>query len=114
MLIADLPDHENEQFQIVKYGLYALKHSYNNGLRFHNFRVPGREPARAAPQGDGLTIAYHGLNLGRVALCATAAGTMRAMLAEHAALGRIPQDLRRRRSCTRELVQPRGSAGWPA
>ena len=26
---------------------------------------------------DGLTIAYHGLNLGRVALCANAAGTMR-------------------------------------
>ena len=31
--------------------------------------------------GDGLTIAYHGLNLGRVSLCATAAGTMRVMLA---------------------------------
>ena len=40
VLIADLPDHENEQFQIVRYGLYALKHSYNNGLRFHDFRVP--------------------------------------------------------------------------
>src|SRR6185369_13487713 len=33
------------------------------------------------PLGDGLTIAYHGLNLGRVALCASAAGTMRIMLA---------------------------------
>ena len=32
-------------------------------------------------RGDGLTIAYHGLNLGRVALCANAAGTMRLMLA---------------------------------
>jgi hypothetical protein len=32
-------------------------------------------------KGDGLTIAYHGLNLGRVALCANAAGTMRTMLA---------------------------------
>jgi hypothetical protein len=31
--------------------------------------------------GDGLTIAYHGINLGRLALCATAAGTMRIMLA---------------------------------
>jgi hypothetical protein len=31
--------------------------------------------------GDGLTIAYHGLNLGRVALCANAAGTMRLLLA---------------------------------
>jgi acyl-CoA dehydrogenase len=80
VLIADLPDRENEHFQLKKYGLYALKHSYNNGLVFHNFRVPKRnllQPLR----GDGLTIAYHGLNLGRVALCATAAGTMRVMLA---------------------------------
>jgi acyl-CoA dehydrogenase len=80
VLIADLPDRENEQFQIVTYGLYALKHSHNNGLKFRDFRVPSQNlltPAR----GDGLTIAYHGLNLGRVALCANAAGTMRVMLA---------------------------------
>ena len=32
-------------------------------------------------QGDGLTIAYHGLNLGRLSLCAGAAGSMRVMLA---------------------------------
>ncbi|MEC8558184.1 MAG: acyl-CoA dehydrogenase family protein [Planctomycetota bacterium] len=31
--------------------------------------------------GDGLTTAYHELNLGRVSLCANAAGTMRMMLA---------------------------------
>jgi alkylation response protein AidB-like acyl-CoA dehydrogenase len=80
VLIADLPEQENEHFQIVKYGLYALKHSYNNGLKFHNFRVP-RENLLQPARGDGLTIAYHGLNLGRVALCATAAGSMRVMLA---------------------------------
>ena len=80
VLIADLPDHEDEHFQIVKYGLYALKHSYNNGLLFKDFRVPAANLLKA-PQGDGLTIAYHGLNLGRVALCATAAGTMRGMMA---------------------------------
>src|SRR5205085_1652794 len=33
------------------------------------------------PIGDGLTIAYHGLNLGRLSLCAGAAGSMRVMLA---------------------------------
>ncbi len=33
------------------------------------------------PVGDGLTIAYHGLNLGRLSLCAGAAGSMRVMLA---------------------------------
>jgi acyl-CoA dehydrogenase len=80
VLIADLPDHEDEHFQIVTYGLYALKHSYNNGLRFRDFRVP-KENLLVANRGDGLTIAYHGLNLGRVALCANAAGTMRVMLA---------------------------------
>jgi alkylation response protein AidB-like acyl-CoA dehydrogenase len=80
VLIADLPDHENEHFQVVTYGLYALKHSYNNGLRFRDFRVPAANLLRPA-QGDGLTVAYHGLNLGRVALCATAAGSMRVMLA---------------------------------
>jgi alkylation response protein AidB-like acyl-CoA dehydrogenase len=80
VLIADLPDHEDEHFQIVTYGLYALKHSYNNGLKFNGFRVP-RDNLLRPSRGDGLTIAYHGLNLGRVALCATAAGTMRVMLA---------------------------------
>jgi alkylation response protein AidB-like acyl-CoA dehydrogenase len=80
VLIADLPDQENDQFQTKRYGLYALKHSYNNGLLFKNFKVP-KENLLEAGRGDGLTIAYHGLNRGRVALCANAAGTMRAMLA---------------------------------
>ncbi len=50
MLIADLPDREDEHFQIVKYGLYALKHSYNNGLKFRGFRVPKRESAGRRPR----------------------------------------------------------------
>jgi alkylation response protein AidB-like acyl-CoA dehydrogenase len=80
VLIADLPEAEDDTFRLTTYGLYALKHSFNNGLVFRGFRVPRAnllEPGR----GDGLTIAYHGLNLGRVALCATAAGSMRVMLA---------------------------------
>ncbi|MGE3819908.1 MAG: acyl-CoA dehydrogenase family protein [Isosphaeraceae bacterium] len=80
VLIADLPDHEDEHFQLVRYGLYALKHTHNNGLKFRDFRVPAENLLRPA-RGDGLTVAYHGLNLGRVALCAAAAGTMRGMLA---------------------------------
>jgi alkylation response protein AidB-like acyl-CoA dehydrogenase len=80
VLIADLPDAENEHFQIVRYGLYALKHTHNNGLVFRDFRVP-KENLLDPGRGDGLTIAYHGLNRGRVALCASAAGTMRIMLA---------------------------------
>jgi hypothetical protein len=40
-----------------------------------------KENLLVPPVGDGLTIAYHGLNLGRVTLCAGAAGSMRHMLA---------------------------------
>src|SRR5262245_37262527 len=80
VLIADLPREENEQFKLVKYGLHALKHTYNRGIIFKDFPVPA-ENLLSVPRGNGLTIAYHGLNLGRVALCATAAGSMRLMMA---------------------------------
>jgi alkylation response protein AidB-like acyl-CoA dehydrogenase len=80
VLIAELPPQEDEHFQIVPYGLYALRQGFNNGLRFNRFRVP-RENLLIPPLGDGLTIGYHGLNLGRVALCAAAAGVMRVLLA---------------------------------
>jgi alkylation response protein AidB-like acyl-CoA dehydrogenase len=80
VLVAPLPPQEDATFQLVRYDLYALRHSYNNGLLFKRFRVP-KENLLKPPQGDGLTIAYHGLNLGRLALCAMAAGNMRMMLA---------------------------------
>jgi alkylation response protein AidB-like acyl-CoA dehydrogenase len=80
VLVCDLPQQENAHFQLRKYGLWALKHTHNQGILFHDFPVPAEnllQPVR----GDGLTIAYHGLNLGRVSLCANAAGTMRLMMA---------------------------------
>ncbi|MCE9547151.1 MAG: acyl-CoA dehydrogenase family protein [Planctomycetia bacterium] len=80
VLIVDLPHAENDQFQLKKYGLWALKHTYNRGIVFRDFRVPANN-LLTPPKGDGLTIAYHGLNLGRIALCANAAGTMRLMMA---------------------------------
>lgn len=80
VLIAELPPAENEHFQTVPYGLYALQHGFNNGLRFNRFRIP-KANLLVPPLGDGLTIAYHGLNLGRLALCANSAGTMRILLA---------------------------------
>jgi alkylation response protein AidB-like acyl-CoA dehydrogenase len=80
VLIVDLPDHEDEHFEIVRYGLLALRHIHNHGLKFRDLPVPRENLLRPA-QGDGLTIAYHGLNLGRVSLCATAAGAMRVMMA---------------------------------
>ncbi len=79
VLVADLPETETEEFKIVPYGIYALSHSWNNGLIFRNFRVPAKN-LLTPTAGNGLTIAYHGLNRGRVALCATASGTMRVML----------------------------------
>src|SRR3954470_3916416 len=80
VLIVELPAKENANFQLRKYGLWALKHTYNRGIIFKDFLVPPQN-LLAAPRGDGLTIAYHGLNLGRIALCANAAGTMRLMMA---------------------------------
>jgi len=105
VLIVDLPDQEDEHFQLVSYGLLALRHLHNHGLRFRDFRVP-RENLLEPARGDGLTIAYHGLNLGRVSLCATAAGSMRVMLANM-----LPWAQFRRTYgaaiVTRELVQRR-------
>jgi alkylation response protein AidB-like acyl-CoA dehydrogenase len=80
VLVVDLPEVEDETFQLKKYGLYALKHTYNRGIVFRDFHVPA-ENLLQPTAGDGLTVAYHGLNLGRVSLCANAAGTMRMMLA---------------------------------
>ncbi len=80
VLIVDLPNEENEHFQLRRYGLWALKHTYNQGLIFKDLRVP-KENLLVPTKGNGLTIAYHGLNLGRVSLCANAAGTMRIMMA---------------------------------
>jgi alkylation response protein AidB-like acyl-CoA dehydrogenase len=105
VLVVELPPRENEHFQLRKYGLWALKHTYNRGIIFRDFRVPAANLLNP-PRGDGLTIAYHGLNLGRIALCANAAGTMRLMLASL-----IPwANFRRTYGApisTRELVQRR-------
>lgn len=81
VLIVDLPPTETAEFRLKRYGLYALRRAHNYGIIFDGLRVP-RSHRLHAPDGDGLMIAYHGLNRGRVALCATAAGTMRLMLAD--------------------------------
>lgn len=104
-LIVDLPKEENDNFQIVPYGLFALKHAYNNGLVFKNFKVP-KENLLQPKAGDGLTIAYHGLNLGRLALAAGAAGTMRIMLANMLPWAHYRQTYGQRIE-TRELVKRR-------
>ncbi len=79
VLIVDLPDAEGEDFQLDRYGIHAVKHIHNCGMIFNNFKVPVSR-LLIPTVGDGLTVAYHGLNRGRVALCANAAGTMRILL----------------------------------
>lgn len=105
VLIVDLPSEENDMFQLKQYGLYALKHTHNQGIVFKDLPVPA-ENLLDPRDGDGLSIAYHGLNRGRVALCANAAGTMRLMLANMLPWGRFRKTYGQAIE-TRELVQRR-------
>ena len=105
VLIVDVPAENNENFEWVKYGIYAMKHAHNMGMKFKNMRAPAENlltPAR----GDGLTIAYHGLNLGRVSLCAAASGNMRNMMASMIPWAKY-RETYGAAICTRELVQRR-------
>ncbi len=79
VLVCDLPKGDNNNFTLIKYGIHAVKHIYNHGLKFTDFHIPA-ENLLVPEHGDGLTIAYHGLNRGRIALGANAAGTMRLLL----------------------------------
>src|SRR5262249_55851459 len=57
VLIVDLPEQEDERFEIVRYGLLALRRINNHGLKFRDLPVP-RQNLLLPGQGDGLTIAY--------------------------------------------------------
>jgi alkylation response protein AidB-like acyl-CoA dehydrogenase len=80
VLIVELPAQETPEFQLTRYGLHSLQHTHNHGVVLRGLRVPAKNRLDA-PHDEGLRIAYHGLNRGRVSLCANAAGTLRAMLA---------------------------------
>ena len=79
VLIVELPEEDTDHFEIVNYDIYALSKLYNNALVFKDFKVP-KENLISLERGNGLTVAYHGLNLGRVSLCANASGCMKVML----------------------------------
>ena len=79
VLIVELPEEDTDHFEIVNYDIYALSKLYNNALVFKDFKVP-KENLISLESGNGLTVAYHGLNLGRVSLCANASGCMKVML----------------------------------
>ena len=79
VFVVDLPDHDTETFRINRYGLYPLEHVHNNGLIFSKFVIPA-ENRLTGPEINGMLAAYHGLNFGRAAVCANAAGAVRQIL----------------------------------
>ena len=91
VLIVQLPEKENENFYFKDYGIYALQHLWNRGMIFKDFAVPKENLL----EGDGLTIAYHGLNRGRISLCANAAGCLAALLADIVPWGHFRETYRR-------------------
>src|SRR5207248_5812746 len=54
VLVVDLPPTETPEFRLKTYGLYALKHCYNQGILFNGLRVPVGNLLQPA-EGDGLT-----------------------------------------------------------
>ena len=75
MLIVELPPAEDERFRTVSYDLRAPRHITNRALIFDRFPVPAANVLDA----NGRSAAYHGLNHGRVLVCAFSAGILRIM-----------------------------------
>ena len=83
-----LPAGDGPSFRLRHYRLHPLRHAHNAALEFHRLPVEP-DDLLAAPGDDGMAIVWHGLNRGRVTLCAQAAGTLRILLshaADHARL----------------------------
>ena len=105
LLVIELPEREDDRFQIVEYGLRAPAHLENVGLRFRDLPVPAAN-VLAPRTGDGRSIAHRALNHGRTAVCAFAAGGLRLIA------GTLIPWVQRRETFgaaieTRELVQRR-------
>lgn len=75
MLIVELPLTEDDRFRTVSYDLRAPRHITNRALIFDQFPVPAANVLDA----NGRSAAYHGLNHGRVLVCAFSAGILRLM-----------------------------------
>lgn len=80
VLIVELPQEENEHYWLTRYKLSALQELRNYGVNFSGLRVPLANWIHPKNVPNGLTIAYHLLNRGRVSVCAVAAGRLRTML----------------------------------
>lgn len=79
VFVLDLPASDTESFQLVKYGLHPLKHCWNHGLIFKDFVVPAANRV-TDEETNGMLAAYHGLNYGRIAVLANAAGGLRQII----------------------------------
>lgn len=85
IVLVQLPQSNTPHFTLQSYGLHPLKHAHNNALNFQQFSIdsscvlsPGTGPD--GQERDGMSIVWHGLNRGRVALAAQASGTIRLLL----------------------------------
>jgi len=105
VLLVEVPSGDTDTFKIGHYKIHALTRLNNNSLIFTNHRVP-KENLIRLHKGDGLTVAYHGLNLGRISLCANASGCMKTMLASMIPWGQYRQTYGQP-IMHRELVQER-------
>ena len=85
IVLVKLPDSDTPHFTLQSYGLHPLKHAHNNALKFERFPVDSSCVLRSEKtfdghESDGMSIVWHGLNRGRVALAAQAAGTISLLL----------------------------------
>lgn len=95
VVLVDLPEQESEQFWLTRYRLSALQQLHNVGVNFKGLRVPLANWIRPRTVPNGLTIAYHLLNRGRVSVAAVAAGRLRRMLAHMRLWGRTRMSMGR-------------------
>lgn len=79
--ILPIPAHDSAELSLSTYALHPLKHSYNQGLWLREFRLPLKDVLPTENR-SGLSVAYYGLNYGRVAVASLAAGYLRSLLAD--------------------------------
>ncbi|NJM40045.1 MAG: acyl-CoA/acyl-ACP dehydrogenase [Anaerolineae bacterium] len=88
VVMVDIPAHESKQFYLTRYKLSALQQLRNVGVNFNGLRVPLKNWIHPKNVPNGLTIAYHLLNRGRVSVAAVSAGRLRTLLAHMRLWGR--------------------------
>lgn len=81
VFVIDLPNRENEHFELVSNPLHPLQHTINQGMKLRSLPIPADAILRSPEGKDGRAIVYHGLNRGRAAIAALAAGHLRTLLA---------------------------------